>query len=88
MHADVGIIFIIAQWPFTPVTARRKPDPGPRNSTETMHAAQAVKKEVDEAVEKAKQGTIPAADQLWKNIYHESLGAVMRGMDSQTKIKL
>ena len=50
--------------------------------------SQAVKKEVDEAVEKAKQGTIPAAEQLWKNIYHESLGAVMRGMDSQTKIKL
>jgi len=43
---------------------------------------------VDEAVEKAKQGTIPHADQLWKNIYKETLGGVMRGMDSQTKITL
>ena len=53
-----------------------------------MHWMQAVKKEVDEAVEKAKKGTIPKADMLWKNIYAETLGGVMRGMDSQTKIKL
>ena len=53
-----------------------------------MHGMQAVKKEVDEAVEKAKKGTIPKADMLWKNIYAETLGGVMRGMDSQTKIKL
>ena len=53
-----------------------------------MHCMQAVKKEVDEAVEKAKKGTIPKADMLWKNIYAETLGGVMRGMDSQTKIKL
>ncbi len=49
---------------------------------------QAIKKEVDDAVEKAKQGTIPPADRLWKNIYSDPLGAVMRGMDSQTKISL
>ena len=53
-----------------------------------MCCMQAVKKEVDEAVEKAKKGTIPKADMLWKNIYAETLGGVMRGMDSQTKIKL
>jgi hypothetical protein len=43
---------------------------------------------VDEAVEKAKQGTIPPAEQLWRNIYSETLGGVMRGMDSKTKVKL
>ncbi len=50
--------------------------------------SQAIKKEVDEAVERAKQGTIPPAEMLWKNIYKAPLGSVMRGLDSQTKIQL
>lgn len=49
---------------------------------------QAVKKEVDEAVEKAKQGTIPPAENLWKNIYVDPVGSTMRGLDSKTKIQL
>jgi hypothetical protein len=53
-----------------------------------MCCAQAIKKEVDDAVERAKQGTIPSPDMLWKNIYADPLGSVMRGMDSQTKIEL
>jgi pyruvate dehydrogenase E1 component alpha subunit len=49
---------------------------------------QAVKKEVDEAVEKAKQGSIPPPEMLWQNIYAAPLGAKLRGLDSQTKIQL
>ena len=48
----------------------------------------ALKKEVDEAVEKAKQGSIPPPEMLWQNIYAAPLGAVLRGLDSQTKIQL
>lgn len=49
---------------------------------------QAVKKEVDDAVEKAKQGTIPPAENLWKHIYKAPLGSVMKGLESKTKIQL
>lgn len=49
---------------------------------------QAVKKEVDDAVERAKKGTIPPSEMLWKNIYADPLGSVMRGLDSSTKIQL
>jgi pyruvate dehydrogenase E1 component alpha subunit len=49
---------------------------------------QAVKKEVDDAVEKAKKGSIPPADALWKNIYLDTLGSKMKGLDSKTHIQL
>ena len=40
---------------------------------------------MDEAVEKAKQGTIPPAEQLWKNIYAETLGGGHEGHGQQDK---
>ncbi|PNW80971.1 hypothetical protein CHLRE_07g337650v5 [Chlamydomonas reinhardtii] len=39
-----------------------------------------VKKEVDDAVEQAKQGQIPPLHWLWRNMYAEPLGAGMRGV--------
>ncbi len=39
-----------------------------------------VKKEVDDAVEAAKGGQAPPAHWLWKNVYQEPAGAVMRGI--------
>ena len=49
---------------------------------------QAIKKEVDSAVEEAKAGPLPKDDMLWKNIYKDTLGVHMRGRDSKTKIQL
>ena len=46
--------------------------------------AQAVKKEVDVAVEQAKKGTIPSVDVLYKNIYRAPLGSVARGIDAKS----
>ncbi|BDA45344.1 Pyruvate dehydrogenase E1 component subunit alpha-1, mitochondrial [Coccomyxa sp. Obi] len=63
-------------------------DRGLAEASDLKKVEKSVKKEVDDAVEKAKQGTIPPADMLWKNIYSDPLGSVMRGMDSQTKIAL
>lgn len=47
-----------------------------------------IKKEVDAAVEEAKKGPLPKEEQLWKNIYVDTLGMHLRGRDSKTKIKL
>lgn len=52
--------------------------------TTTPAAAQAVKKEVDAAVEQAKKGTIPSVDVLYKNIYRAPLGCVARGIDAKS----
>lgn len=49
---------------------------------------QAVKKEVDEAVELAKKSATPPGEMIWTNIYKETLGADTRGVDSRTKVKL
>ena len=49
---------------------------------------QDVKKEIDAAVEKAKNSPIPPDDALWKNIYKDTLGGKMKGLDSSVKIKL
>ena len=51
-------------------------------------AEQAIKKEVDSAVEEAKAGPVPKDDMLWKNIYKDTLGMHLRGRDSKTKIQL
>ena len=50
---------------------------------------QAVKKEVDAAVEQAKKGTIPPLDVLYKNIYKAPpLDAVARGIDAKSLHKM
>lgn len=47
-----------------------------------------VKKEIDAAVDKAKNSPIPPDDALWKNIYKDTLGSKMKGLDSAVKIQL
>lgn len=49
---------------------------------------QTIKKEVDNAVAQAKQSEIPEPDALWHNIYRESLGMSVKGLDSSIKVKL
>lgn len=49
---------------------------------------QAVKKEVDTAVEQAKASSIPKPEALWHNIYKDGLKATLRGLDSQSNITL
>lgn len=49
---------------------------------------QDVKKEIDAAVDKAKNSPIPPDDALWKNIYKDTLGSKMKGLDSAVKIQL
>ena len=50
---------------------------------------QAVKKEVDTAVEQAKKGTIPPLDVLYKNIYKAPPpDAVARGIDAKSLHKM
>ncbi len=49
---------------------------------------QAVKKEVDAAVEQAKKGSIPPLDSLYRNIYKAPLGSVARGVDAKTMHKM
>lgn len=49
---------------------------------------QAVKKEVDTAVEQAKASSIPAPGQLWQNIYKDGLKASFRGLDSKSPVTL
>ena len=39
-------------------------------------------------MEKAKKGTIPPLENLWKNVYKDTLGSYTRGLDSKTKIQL
>jgi pyruvate dehydrogenase E1 component alpha subunit len=48
----------------------------------------AAKKEVDEAVEKARADAPPAPDALYKNVFVDPVGAVVRGIDSEARIKL
>ena len=49
---------------------------------------QAIKKEVDSAVEQAKQSSPPPPEMLWTNTYKDTLGVYTRGIDSRTKVKL
>ena len=46
-------------------------------------AVQTIKKEVDNAVATAKQSSIPDPSALWKTIYRDTLGSVMKGLDSR-----
>ena len=64
--------------------------PAPRvGSPHNAHAAmQAIKKEVDTAVEQAKASSIPKPEALWQNIYKDGLSASFRGLDSKTFITL
>lgn len=54
----------------------------------TLNGVQAVKKEIDQAVEQAKNAAAPPPEMLWTNIYKDTLGTDTRGVDSHTKIKL
>lgn len=54
----------------------------------SWHVLQAVKKEVDDAVNTAKQDAIPPADALWQNIWKDPVGCSVKGLDSRTHIKL
>jgi pyruvate dehydrogenase E1 component alpha subunit len=47
-----------------------------------------VKKMIDSAVEKAKAAPVPPMEDLYKNVYVDGLGMVVRGIDSQHKIHL
>ncbi len=49
---------------------------------------QSIKKEIDEAVEKAKKASPPPPEMLWTNTYKDTLGVSTRGIDSHTKVKL
>ena len=49
---------------------------------------QSIKKEIDEAVEKAKAASVPPKEMLWTNTYKDTLGVSTRGIDSKTKVKL
>lgn len=49
---------------------------------------QSIKKEIDEAVEKAKKSSVPPKEMLWTNTYKDTLGVSTRGIDSKTKVKL
>ena len=49
---------------------------------------QSIKKEIDEAVEKAKASSVPPKEMLWTNTYKDTLGVSTRGIDSKTKVKL
>ena len=50
--------------------------------------SQEVKKEIDAAVDKAKNSPIPKDEALWKNIYKDTLGGKMKGLDSSSNIQL
>lgn len=41
-----------------------------------------IKKEIDEAIEKAKAAPVPAAGELWTDIYVDPVGMSLRGLDS------
>ena len=48
----------------------------------------AAKQEIDAAVEQAKADAVPSLDAIFENVYADSLGMEVRGVDSQTMIKL
>ena len=39
-------------------------------------------------MEESKKSAIPADNMLWAHIYKDPVGATIRGLDSQSKIKL
>ncbi|KAL4452777.1 hypothetical protein ABPG75_008439 [Micractinium tetrahymenae] len=41
-----------------------------------------IKKEIDDAIEKAKAAPVPAGGELWTNIYVDPVGMSLRGLDS------
>ena len=53
-----------------------------------LSGLQAIKKEVDSAVEQAKQSSPPPPEMLWTNTYKDTLGVSTRGIDSRTKVEL
>jgi pyruvate dehydrogenase E1 component alpha subunit len=58
------------------------------DNAELKKIEKAVKKEVDDAVNQAKQDPIPSAEALWKNIYVDPVGCTIKGLDSKHHIQL
>mmetsp|Transcript_19900 Transcript_19900/g.60083 ORF Transcript_19900/g.60083 Transcript_19900/m.60083 type:complete len:398 (-) Transcript_19900:968-2161(-) len=58
------------------------------DASELKKLEKTIKKEVDNAVATAKQSSIPDPADLWKTIYRDPLGAVVKGLDSSVKVQL